>query len=157
MTRLYGRSCKGARRHDRGLNGRRETVTALSSARLGGTAESLMLEGAVDSKMFCAYIEHVLSPGLRPGDIVVVDDLGSHKSRKAEEIVKSKRAEYVFLPAYSPDFNPIEKMWSKVKQVLRGLKARANEEIYGAAAKVLGMLTAGDAQGWFESCGHVKS
>lgn len=157
MTRLYGRASKGNRCHDKAPDGRWETVTVLSSMRLDGETESIMFDGAVDRKMFDAYIEKILAPTLRLGDIVVMDNLGSHKSEKARKFVESMSASCLFLPAYSPDFNPIEKMWSKVKQVLRGLKARTREELFDAVAKALNMVTADDAQGWFEACGYVKS
>ena len=156
MTRLYGRAGKGKRCHDKAPDGRWETVTVLSSIRLDGETESIMFNGAVDRKMFDAYIEEILAPTLRPGDIVVMDNLSSHKSEKARESVESMSANCLFLPAYSPDFNPIEKMWSKVKQILRGLKARTCEELFDATAKALGMVTSNDAKGWFESCGYVK-
>ena len=116
-----------------------------------------MFEGAVDRKMFEAYIEQVLGPTLRAGDIVIMDNLGSHKSQIAQDFVESRSANYLFLPAYSPDFNPIEKMWSKVKQILKSIKARTQEELYAAVAKALSMVTTDDAQGWFESCGYGKS
>ena len=157
MARLYGRAEKGKRCHDKAPDGRWETVTVLSSIRLDGETESLMFEDAGDRKMFEAYIEQVLGPSLRAGDIVVMDNLGSHKSQVAQAFVESRSANYLFLPAYSPDFNPIEKMWSKVKQILRGIKACTQEEFFAAVAKALSMVTANDAQGWFKSCGYVKS
>jgi transposase len=151
MTRLYGRATKGSRCHDKTPDGRWETVTILSSIRLDGETESIMFDGAVDRKMFDAYIEEILIPTLRPGDIVIMDNLASHKSEKSRNLIESKSAICLFLPAYSPDFNPIEKMWSKVKQILRGLKARTREELFDAVAKALSMVNADDAQGWFES------
>ena len=157
MTRLYGRASGGKRCHDKAPDGRWETVTVLSSIRLDGETESVMFEGAVDRKMFEAYIKEILGPNLRPGDIVIMDNLSSHKSQVAKEFIESRSASYLFLPAYSPDFNPIEKMWSKVKQILRSLKARTQEELFEAVAKALSMVTANDAQGWFKSCGYVKS
>ena len=129
----------------------------LSSIRLGGETESVMFEGAVDRAMFEAYMEQILGPSLRPGDIVVMDNLSSHKSQAAQAFVESRSASYLFLPAYSPDLNPIEKMWSKVKQILRSIKARTQEELFDAVAKALSMVTADDAQGWFTSCGYIKS
>ena len=129
----------------------------LSSIRLDGKTESVLFEGAVDRKMFEAYIEQILGPSLRPGDIVIMDNLASHKSQVAQEFVESLSASFLFLPAYSPDFNPIEKMWSKIKQILRSLQARTREELFDAIAKALNMVTAVDAQGWFASCGYVKS
>jgi len=157
MTRLYGRSRNGKRCHDKAPAGQWETHTMLSSIRLDGTTECLMFEGAVDRAMFEAYIEHILGPSIRPGDIVVMDNLAPHKSKAAREFVESRSAGCLFLPAYSPDMNPIEKMWSKVKQILRGLRARTQEELYDAVAKALSMVTANDAQGWFTSCGYIKS
>ena len=129
----------------------------LSSIRLDGGTESVLFEGAVDRRIFEAYIEQILGPSLRPGDIVIMDNLASHKSQAAQEFVASRSADYVFLPAYSPDLNPIEKMWSKVKQRLRSLKARTQEELFAAIAKALDMVTADDVQGWFQSCGYIKS
>jgi transposase len=156
MTRLYGRSLKGKRCYDKAPDGRWETVTVLSSIRLEGETESVMFEGAVDRKMFDAYIEQILGPSLRPGDIVVMDNLAAHKSRAAQDFVESRSARYLFLPAYSPDLNPIEKMWSKVKQTLRSIKARTQEELFDATAKALSGVTANDAQGWFKSCGYIQ-
>jgi transposase len=157
MTRLYGRSLKGERCHDKAPDSRWKTLTILSSIRLNGESESLMFEGAIDRKMFNAYIEKILGPTLSPGDIIVMDNLVSHKSPFAKEFVQSLSAEYQFLPAYSPDFNPIEKMWSKVKQILRGIKARSHEELFQAVKKALSMVSAEDAQGWFQSCGYIKN
>ena len=155
MTRLYGRAYKGARCHDAAPCGRWETITLLSSVRLDGTTESVLFEGAVDRKMFDAYIKEVLAPQLRPGDIVIMDNLNAHKSADALKAVQLCQAEILFLPAYSPDLNLIEKMWSKVKQILRGMKPRTNEELFCSTGAALGMVTASDAQGWFESCGYI--
>ena len=132
-----------------------ETVTILSSIRLDGTTESLVFEGAVDRTMFDAYIKEGLAPTLRPGDIVVMDNLNAHKSQQARDVIRMHQAEVLFLPAYSPDFNPIEKMWSKVKQMLRGIKPRTEEELFAATATALDAITAHDAQGWFNSCGYT--
>lgn len=156
MTRLYGRAIKGKRCYDKAPDGRWKTVTVLSSIRLDGETESILFDGAVDRKMFDAYIEEVLAPTLRPGDIVIMDNLASHKSEKSIQLIESRSARCLFLPAYSPDLNPIEKMWSKVKQILRGLKARTREELFDATAKALSMVTANDAKGWFLSCGYEK-
>jgi transposase len=155
MTRLYGRAYKGARCHDAAPCGHWETVTILSSVRLDGTTQSVLFDGAVDRKMFDEYIKEILAPQLRPGDIVIMDNLNAHKSADALKVVQACQAEIRFLPAYSPDLNPIEKMWSKVKQILRGMKPRTNEELFWSTGAALGMVTASDAQGWFESCGYV--
>ena len=155
MTRLYGRAYKGLRCHDAAPRGRWETVTILSSVRFDGTTESVLFDGAVDRKMFDEYIRKVLAPQLRPGDIVIMDNLSAHKSAEALKYIKLSEAEAKFLPAYSPDLNPIEKMWSKVKQLLRGMKPRTPEELFYSTGTALGMVTATDAKGWFESCGYV--
>jgi Transposase and inactivated derivatives len=157
MTRLYGRATGGERCYDKTPSGHWETVTVLSSVRLDGETESLVFDGAVDRKMYEAFIHEVLGPSLRPGDIVIADNLSAHKSPSVKAFVESKSANYMFLPAYSPDLNPIEKMWSKIKQILRGIKARTQEELFDAVAKALSMVTGDDAQGWFSSCGYVKS
>lgn len=155
MTRLYGRAHGGQRCVDSAPCGHWESVTILSSIRLEGATESLVFEGAVDRKIFDAYIKEVLVPTLRPGDIVVMDNLRAHKSDDAYKEIRKRQAEVLFLPAYSPDFNPIEKMWSKVKQILRGIKARTEEELFVATGVALDTVTANDAQGWFKSCGYT--
>lgn len=155
MTRLYGRAQGGQRCLDSTPCGHWETVTILSSIRLDSATESLIFEGAVDRKMFDAYIKEVFAPTLRPGDIVVMDNLNAHKSQDAYEAIRKRQAEVLFLPAYSPDLNPIEKMWSKVKQVLRGIKPRTENDLFTATGTALGTVTASDAQGWFESCGYT--
>jgi transposase len=156
MTRLYGRAYKGIRCYDTAPCGHWETVTILSLVRLDGTTESILFDGAVDRKMFDEYIKQILAPQLRSGDIVIMDNLKTHKSEFALKSVQSRHAEVKFLPAYSPDLNPIEKMWSKVKQILRGLKPRTSEELFCSTGTALGMVTATDAQGWFESAGYIK-
>ena len=155
MTRLYGRARGGERCLDSAPCGHWETVTILSSIRLDGSTENLVFEGAIDRKMFDAYIKEILSPTLRPGDIVVMDNLNAHKSQKACDEIRKRQAEVLFLPAYSPDLNPIEKMWSKLKQVLRGIKARTGEELFVATGTALDTITSNDAQGWFKSCGYT--
>jgi len=155
MTRRYGRARNGNRCLDSAPCGHWETVTILSSIRLDGTTESLVFEGAVDRKMFDAYVKEGLAPTLRPGDIVVLDNLNAHRSQAAHDIIRLCQAEMLFLPAYSPDFNPIEKMWSKVKQILRGIKPRTEEELFAATATALDAISAHDAQGWFHSCRYT--
>ena len=126
----------------------------LSSIRSDGHTESIVFKGALNKEIFEAYVKKVLAPSLRPGDIVVMDNLSAHKSQKVEEIINSCHAELRFLPPYSPDLNPIEKMWSKVKQILRGLMARAEESLFAAIGTALSQVTAADARGWYGSCGY---
>lgn len=156
MTRLYGRSFQGERCHDSAPNGHWATVTVLSSIRLDGDTESVVFDGAVDRKMFDEYVKSILAPSLRPGDIVIMDNLSAHKSQNTYEAIKKKQAEIMFLPAYSPDLNPIEKMWSKIKQILRGIKARTHEELFAGVGSALTLVSANDAHGWFKSCGYTQ-
>lgn len=107
--------------------------------------------------MFDAYITKFLAPSLRPGDIVILDNLAAHKSQESCKTIEERQAEMRFLPAYSPDLNPIEKMWNKVKQILRGIKPRTHEELFAAVGKALSLVSANDAQGWFESCGYAQN
>ena len=126
----------------------------LSSIRLDGTTECIVVDGAMDRTMFSAYIAQILCPILRPGDIVIMDNLSAHKAPDVARLIKERGADLLYLPAYSPDLNPIEKMWSKVKQLLRGMEARTYDALEQAIAKALDMVTTNDAQGWFKSCGY---
>lgn len=155
MTRLYGRALKGERCFDYAPDGRWERTTILSAVRASGETCSIVFDGALDGKMFDAYIEKFLLPTLMPGEIVIMDNLNVHKSLTAKKLVEERGCKYVFLPEYSPDLNPIEKMWSKVKQVLKGIKARTREELEKAIGKALACITPDDAKGWFASCGYM--
>ena len=146
MIRLYGRSLRGKSCFDKTPH-KLKTITMLSSIRSDGHTESIVFKGALNKKIFELYVEEVLAPSLRPGDIVVMDNLSAHKSQKVKDIIKSCAAELRFLPPYSADFNPIEKMWSKVKQILRGLMARAEESLFAAIGTALSQVTAADACG----------
>ena len=114
----------------------------------------MTLEGATDTESFRAYVEVVLVPTLQPGDIVVMDNLSPHKSDPTLALITQAGAQVLFLPAYSPDFNPIEKMWSKVKALLRALEARTLADLVQAIGQALSQVTAQDALGWFVSCGY---
>ena len=114
----------------------------------------MTIEGATDTEVFRIYVEEVLLPALRPGAIVVMDNLSPHKSQPTLELMARAGVEVLFLPAYSPDFNPIEKMWSKLKAYLRKAEARTREELEQAIAQALKTVTAQDARNWFASCGY---
>lgn len=105
--------------------------------------------------MFDAYIKEIIAPTLHHGDIVVMDNLSAHKSQEAYETIRNCQATVLFLPPYSPDFNPIEKVWSKVKQILQRIKPLIEEALLAATATALNAVTADDAQGWFNSCGYT--
>ena len=101
-----------------------------------------------------SFFPHILLPTLKAGDIVVMDNLSAHKNKEVRNLIESIGAQLWFLPPYSPDLNPIEKMWSKIKSILRALKARTEKTLINAIAKALEVVTASDAKGWFESCGY---
>ena len=153
MIQYYGRAPKGERCFDSAPCGHWNTTTMLSSIRLDGNTECIVFRGALNKELFEFYVEHVLAPSLRPGYIVIMDNLRSHQSSKVIDIIHTRHAEVRFLPPYSPDFNPIEKMWSKVKQCLRILKARTEDALFEAIGTALCLVTADDAQGWFRFCG----
>ena len=126
----------------------------ISSIRLDGTTACMHLPGAADTEAFVTYVGEVLCPTLRRGDIVVMDNLAVHKSPRVAALVEAVGAEVKFLPAYSPDLNPIEKMWSKIKALLRSYEARTPEELDTAISKAFSKITAKDAMGYFASCGY---
>ncbi len=126
----------------------------ISSVRLDGTSACMTIEGATNTEVFKAYVREILVPTLRTGDIVVMDNLGAHKNALTLELISQAGAEVRFLPAYSPDLNPIEMMWSKVKALLRKSQARDHPALLVAIASALDRVTAQDARGWFAHCGY---
>jgi transposase len=126
----------------------------ISSIRLDGSTACMALEGTTDTESFRAYVGQVLVPTLRPGDIVVMDNLSPHKSDPTLALMVQAGARVLFLPAYSPDLNPIEKMWSKLKALLRGAEARTSADLITAIGHALAQITPKDALGWFVSCGY---
>jgi len=154
MTRLRGRSPRGQRCHASTPCGRWQSTTMISSIRLDGSTACMTIAGATDTEVFRAYVREVLCPTLRPGDLVIMDNLAPHKSDPTLELIAAAGAKVRFLPAYSPDLNPIEKMWSKVKSSLRAAEARTPDELVTAIGNALAKVTAQDALGWFASCGY---
>ena len=126
----------------------------IAAIRLDGRTAALAIEGATDTEVFQVYVREVLCPTLRPGDVVVMDNLSPHKQDAVLALISQVGAEVRFLPAYSPDLNPIELMWSKVKQCLRGAEARTWEALVAAIATALASVTAQDAANWFAHCGY---
>ena len=127
----------------------------LGSIRLGGQTACMVIEGATDSAVFREYVRQVLGPTLRPGDIVICDNLGAHRDAEAQKLIEARGAQLRFLPPYSPDLNPIEAMWSKVKASLRAAKARTAESLLTAIQEALNSVSAKDAQGFFRHCGYM--
>jgi transposase len=157
MTRLRGRSLHGARLKDSAPFGHWCTTTMIGSIRLDGTTACMTIDGAMDRDVFCEYVRNVLVPTLRPGDTVVLDNLAAHGSKQAHDLIELAGASVRFLPSYSPDYNPIEKMWSKIKEYLRSTKARTQEGLNSAIGSALKTVTPKDACGWFQSCGYAAS
>jgi transposase len=154
MTRLYGRAERGERVFDSVPQNYGENITMLACLSAEGLSAPMTVEGAVDGTVFRVYVEQVLAPALLPGDVVVMDNLGAHKVKGIREAVEARGATIIYLPPYSPDLNPIEKCWSKVKTYLRAAKARTREALEQALKEVLLLVTEKDAQGWFASCGY---
>ena len=127
------------------------------SVRLNGSTACMALDGATTGEVFREYVRQVLLPTLRPGDLVVMDNRSSHQDTESIDLINGVGAEVRFLPAYSPDLNPIEKMWSKVKAFLRAAKARTQEALFKAIAAALKTVTPQDALGGFTACGYVPS
>jgi len=157
MTRLYGRAKGGLRMVDDAPGGHWHTTTMISSLRLGGSTTCMVVDGATDKDVFGTYVQHFLVPTLKAGDIVVLDNLSAHKHADAIAMIESVGATAWFLPPYSPDLNPIEKMWSKVKQFLRSAKARTRDVLIKAIADALETVTTHDAKAWFNSCGYQST
>jgi transposase len=126
----------------------------ISSIRWDGSTACMALEGTTDTESFRTYVDQVLVPTLRPGDLVVMDNLSPHKSDPTLALIVNAGAQVLFLPAYSPDLNPIEKMWSKVKSLLRAAEARTPADLITAIGQALARVTPKDARGWFASCGY---
>jgi transposase len=156
MTRLYGRSFGGQRLVDTAPQGHWCTTTMLSAMRLDGSTAAMVIEEPTDADVFEAYVGQVLTRSLRPGDIVVMDNLPPHKKPSVITAIEAAGAVVWFLPPYSPDFNPIEKMWSKIKAYLRKVKARTQEALFDAIGAALLTITASDAFNWFASCGYTR-
>jgi transposase len=154
MTRLRGRSPRGERLLAKVPHGHWKTTTLIAALGIGGVRCSMVLDGAIDRAFFDAFVEDILVHELRPGDLVVLDNLSSHKSERARALIESRGAEVVFLPPYSPDLNPIEMVFSKVKQSLRSLACRTQTTLWAAMQSVLEAVTASDAANCFRHCGY---
>ena len=155
MTRLYGWAPEGGRASGDAPHGHWMTHTMISSMRLDGTTASMTVDSATDGDVFETYARTTLAPTPRPGDIVILDNLAAHKRAKVAEIVHARGARIMFLPPYSPDLNPIEKMWSKIKSILRSLEPRTIEELHAAITYAFSKVTPEDTRSFFESCGYV--
>jgi Transposase and inactivated derivatives len=149
MTRLYARCLGGARIHEAAPQGNWKMLTILGAMSTRGMIATMTIEEATDADIFLAFLDHCLCPNLRPGDVVVLDNLSAHKVNGVRERIEAAGAELLYLPPYSPDLNPIEKAWSKLKQLLRRTKARSKETLDQAITELLPQITQDNAEAWF--------
>lgn len=155
MTRRYARAPRGERVGEGVPVGHWHTLTLLGALTSEGLLAAMTVDSPTDGDVFLAYLEQVLCPRLRPGQIVIMDNLAAHKIDGVREQIESVGAQLLYLPPYSPDFNPIEPAWSKVKQLLRGAKARTVEVLETALAQALSAITPQNASAWFAHCGYA--
>ena len=157
MTWTRGRAPKGQRVVAKVPGGHWKIVTVIGAVRTSGPFAAASIVGAADSDVSRAYVRDVLVPQLRRGDVVVMDNLSPHKATGVREAIESAGAELRYLPPYSPDFNPIENMWSKVKGRLRSLAARTADSLHDAIGAALATVTPKDCVGFFRHCGYPAS
>lgn len=156
MVPIRARAPKGERAFGSAPKNWDKNVTLISSISLGGgMGPSMSIEGSADGKAFVLYVEHFLCPNLKPGQIVVMDNLQVHKTKRVRELIEGCGCSLVFLPSYSPDFNPIEEAFSKVKTLLRKAKARSFEALVEATGVALSTVSEQDALGFFAHCGYA--
>ena len=155
MTRLRGRAPKGERLIGKVPHGHWKTSTLIAALGLSGVRCSAVLDGAVNAAAFEAFVQQVLVPGLRPGDTVILDNLSSHKRDRTRELIEAAGARLEFLPPYSPDLNPIEMVFAKIKQALRSLGCRTREVLWDSIQPVLDAVTPSDAAHCFRHCGYT--
>jgi transposase len=156
LSPIYGWAKKGKRAHCRVPRNRGKITTLLASMSVQGMGPSLAVEGATNSEVFETYVERVLAPTLRKGQVVVVvmDNLSAHKGERVRELIEGRGCELLYLPSYSPDLNPIEEAFSKIKGLIRKAEARSREALLEAMGMAIAALSAQDARRYFEHCGY---
>ena len=157
MTRLYGRAFGEERVFDYVPDVRFDRVSILSSMRLDGTLVPLVYKGTLNGELFLAYVKKFLAPTLKAGDIVIMDNASPHKVKGVVEAIESAGAYVLWLPTYSPDLNPVEQLWSKVKAHLRKVKARTLDALYIALKDALDSISISDIKAWFINSGYFVS
>ena len=155
MTRLRARAPRGKRAYGKVPRNRGKNQTLIASITLeGGMGQPVSIEGATDAEVFETYVEQFLAPTLGAGRVVVLDGLGAHRTARVRELVERRGAELLFLPSYSPDLNPIEEAFSKVKSIVRKAGARTREALKEAISEAMSAVTLEDVAGWFSHCGY---
>src|SRR5271167_1404377 len=157
MTPRYGRAPQGVRVREGTPAGHWHTLTLLGAITSDGLLATMTIESPTDSDVFLAYLEQVLCPRLRLGQVVVMDNLSAHKHPAVRHLIEQAGAELLYLPPYSPDFNPIEPCWDEIKQCLRAAKTRAVDLLEKAVATAIAAVTPHNATAWFRHCGYLLS
>lgn len=154
LTRLFGRAAPGQRVREAVPKNYGQSTSVVSLMGINGVETTMLVEGAIDTLCFNAFSENFVRPCLKPGDVLVLDNLGAHRASRIEQIAQECEASVLWLPPYSPDFSPIEQMWSKLKTYLRKAKARSREELDCAVSEGLKLITESDCRSWFKHCGY---
>jgi len=154
LARRYARAPRGLRAYGHVPRNHGHNVTLLAALTPDGIGPSMTIAGSIDSAAFAAYVQHLLVPSLRPGQVVVLDNLSAHKSAAARQAIEAAGCELRFLPAYSPDFNPIELAFAKIKSGLRAAAARSHEALEAATADAIDAITPADARAFYAHCGY---
>ena len=157
MTRLYGRCAKGARLVGKAPHGRWRTLTFLAALRCDRIDAPCVIDGPINGQSFLAYVEQVLAPTLKPGDVVIMDNLGSHKRQAIRRTIRAVGAKLLFLPAYSPDLNPIEQVFAKLKTLLRKLETRSIETTWKGIGQLLDALTPQECANYLKNSGYASA
>ena len=157
LTPRYARAPRGERAHGKAPRNWGKNVTLISSITPEGMGPSMSIEGSSDTESFGLYMRDVFAPRLKPGQIVLMDNLSVHKSGWVRDLIEERGCQLWLLPSYSPDLNPIEEAFSKVKNLIRKAKARTLEALFRATAGALGAVSEQDARGFFEACGYGSS
>jgi transposase len=156
MTRLRARAPRGERAYGKIPRNRGKNQTLIAAITLqGGMGEAaLAIEGSTDAELFEAYVEELLAPTLEAGQVVVLDKLGAHRTERVKELIEARGCDLLFLPSYSPDLNPIEEAFSKIKNLVRKAQARTREALNEAISEAMSAITLEDVAGWFSHCGY---
>ena len=157
LAPIYGYAPKGERLRLWVPRKRGKNTTVISSMSLGGMGPTLAVEGATTAAVFEAYVEQVLAPSLRAGQVVVMDNLGAHRPKRVRQLIEQRGCELLYLPSYSPDYNPIEEAFAKIKHLLRRAAARSKGALLEAIGAALSAVSAADAQSFFEHAGYRRA
>lgn len=153
-TPTHARAPRGQRAYATAPANRGENKTVVAALTLDGVGSLMRFDGAMTTARFEGYVHHILAPTLRAGQVVIADNLTAHRSERVRAAIEAAGARFLLLPAYSPDFNPIEEAFSKVKQFLRRAEARSDDDLRAATWAAFATITTADTSGWFTHCGY---